>query len=247
MTIPLFRNVQSLLSSEDCDAFDDDGGDFGINGENYDADSEGEDYEDLEDMSPAALAKYLKRAKRDVSKPNDIEQSGGDIKKRSYSTNLKRQREHWKEFVTCVTGESAWHAIKDWGNKDPTTRSKSGPLCDCREIILLPIIFWTGMLLLFDWNDADFMTGWRMEEFIICEIDCPYKNGMLGFLSKQCYPSSPKKPHFAFSTDFPEFFHHLYMGGSSSKQGFCTAVQHFLKYKLTSHPEIEYEVHIYFV
>jgi|ERR1700733_1257681 len=72
-----------------------------------------------------------------------------------------------------------------------------------------------------------------MMEFTLCESDCPYTNGMLGFLAKQCYPSSPKRPHFAISIDLPDFFHELYMGGPSSKQGFCTAVQRFLQHKTT--------------
>jgi len=224
-----------------------DGGSFGdcegmsMNGEGYEADAEDDDDEGLEDLSPALLATYFERVQRGGPTSNGIEHIDSGIKKRSYSTNLKRQRERWKEFVACVTGKSAWLAVKDWGSKETVI---SGRLCDCTETISLPTVCLTGIVLLIGWEDTDSMTGWRMEEFGICETGCLYQNGMLGFLAKQCYPSSPKKPQFAFSTDLPEFFHLLYMGGPSSKQGFCTAIQRFLEYRVTPHPEIDYEVHV---
>jgi hypothetical protein len=227
--------------------FGDDGEGMSTNGGDYDADAEDNDDDDegLEDMSPAALASYMERVQRGVPTSNGEEQSGSGKGKRVYSTNVKRQRVRWKEFVACVTGKSAWHAVQEWGSKEATIRSKSGSLCDCTETVLLPTVSMTGIVLLSSWEDADSTIGWRMEEFKICETGCPYQKGWLGFLSKQCYPSSPKKPRFAFSTDLPDFFHLLYMGGPSSKQGFCTAVQRFLEYKVTPHPEIDYQVHSY--
>jgi hypothetical protein len=248
-TIPPFPSVSVCCGFEDGgfgdDSYGDDGEGMNTNDEDYDADAEEDDDEGLEDMSPATFASYLERIRRSVPMSNGEEKSSSGIKKRSYSTNLKRQRGHWKEFVACVTGESAWHAVKECGSKETTIQSKSGPLCDCTDTILLPTISLTGIVLLFNWEDADSTTGWCLEEFRICKTSCSYKNGMLGFLSKQCYPSSPKKPQFAFSTDLPEFFHLLYMGGPSSKQGFCTAIQRFLEYKVTPHPENNYKVHAY--
>ena len=246
-TIPSFPGVTNICGFEDEDSgFMEGGFNEGMipNGEDYDADAEDDEDDDegLEDMSPAIVANYFDRVRRGVPTSKGEEQTSSGKRKREYTTNLKRQREHWKEFVACVTGESAWHAVKDWGSREATIQSKSDPLCDCTKTVLLPTISMTGTVLLSSWEDANSAIGWRMEEFIICEAGCPYRNGMLGFLSKQCYPSTPTKPCFAISTDLPEFFHLLYMGGPSSKQGFCTAIQRFLEYRVTPHPDIDYEV-----
>jgi len=66
-------------------------------------------------------------------------------------------------------------------------------------------------------------------EFKVCHEDCPFKNGMPGFLSQGFYPSSPKQPQFAISTNILLFFHLLHMKSPSSKQGFCTAIQTYLE------------------
>ena len=65
--------------------------------------------------------------------------------------------------------------------------------------------------------------------FIVCKDDCPYKNGMPGFLSQGYYPSSPKRPEFAFSTRLFLVFHVIHMRGPSSKQGFCTGLQTYFE------------------
>ena len=81
-----------------------------------------------------------------------------------------------------------------------------------------------------------------MKEFVICEEDCPLQKGMVGFLSQRYYPSSPKRPQFAFHTDIFVLFHLIHMKGPSSKQGFCTALQVFLEMRKTPHDNKEYEV-----
>jgi hypothetical protein len=68
-----------------------------------------------------------------------------------------------------------------------------------------------------------------MMRFIVCKDDCPYKNGMPGFLSKGYYPSSPKRPEFAFSTRLFLVFHVIHMRSPSSKQGFCTGLQTYFE------------------
>jgi hypothetical protein len=68
-----------------------------------------------------------------------------------------------------------------------------------------------------------------MMSFIVCNDDCPYKNGMPGILSRGYYPSSPKRPEFAFATDIFLVFHLIHMKGPSSKQGFCTALQTYFE------------------
>jgi hypothetical protein len=55
--------------------------------------------------------------------------------------------------VDCVTGESAWRVVKDWGPEDSEdsikTKPKSKPLCACTKTVTLPTVFWTGIFLLF--------------------------------------------------------------------------------------------------
>ncbi len=70
-------------------------------------------------------------------------------------------------------------------------------------------------------------------KFTICETNCPYKDSMLGFLSQGYYPSSPKRPKYAFAIDVFELFHLIHMNGPSSKQGFCTAFQLFVESRKT--------------
>ena len=80
-----------------------------------------------------------------------------------------------------------------------------------------------------------------MMRFTVCRDDCSYGNAMPGFVSRGYYPSSPKRPKFAFSIDIFHFFHLIHMKGPSSKQGFCTALQTFVESRKTPH-ETEYEV-----
>jgi hypothetical protein len=74
-----------------------------------------------------------------------------------------------------------------------------------------------------------------MMRFTVCKDDCPYKNGMPGFVSQGYYPSSPKRPEFAFGTDLFLAFHLLHMGGPSSKQGFCTMLQKYFEIRKSPH------------
>lgn len=71
--------------------------------------------------------------------------------------------------------------------------------------------------------------------FIVCKDDCPYKNGMPGFVFQGYYPSSPKRPEFAFANDLFLAFHLIHMGGPSSKQGFCTALQKYFEMRKNPH------------
>ena len=80
-----------------------------------------------------------------------------------------------------------------------------------------------------------------MMRFIICKDDCRYKNGMPGFLSQGYYPSSPKRPQFAFATNLFIVFHLIHMNGPSSKQGFCAALQIYFEL-LKNLPRNECEV-----
>ena len=74
-----------------------------------------------------------------------------------------------------------------------------------------------------------------MMRFIVCKDDCRYKNGMPGFVSQGYYPSSPKRPEFAFATDLFLVFHLIHMRGPSSKQGFCTALQKYFEMRKSPH------------
>ena len=71
--------------------------------------------------------------------------------------------------------------------------------------------------------------------FVVCKEDCQYKNGMPGFVSQGYYPSSPKRPEFAFATDLFLVFHLIHMRGPSSKQGFCTALQMYFEMRKSPH------------
>jgi len=58
--------------------------------------------------------------------------------KRSYSQNMRRYKENWKEFVDCVTGELAWTSF------GPSINS----VCDCRRTETLPAISLSGTNLI---------------------------------------------------------------------------------------------------
>jgi hypothetical protein len=68
-------------------------------------------------------------------------------------------------------------------------------------------------------------------DFQICENGCPLRNGMLDFISKGYYPSSPVRPRFAFHVDIIFLFHQMYMNGSSSKQVYANAVRNLVQSK----------------
>src|SRR5947207_14843116 len=74
-----------------------------------------------------------------------------------------------------------------------------------------------------------------MMRFIVCKDDCRYKNGMPGFVSQGYYPSSPKRPEFAFATDLILVFHLIHMRGPSSSQRFSTALQKYFKMRKSAH------------
>src|ERR1700733_14071569 len=149
-------------SFDDCCGFGDGMGDiiFGENGwdDASDTDTDEDDEAGLEDMLKPALAEYMSQfeARGDYLKASSAKQSGDGTGKGRYSKNLKQEREHWKEFVDCVTGESAWRVVKDWGREDSEdsedsikTKPKPKPLCACTKTVTLPTVFWTGIFLLF--------------------------------------------------------------------------------------------------
>src|SRR5881396_1907743 len=49
--------------------------------------------------------------------------------------------------------------------------------------------------------------GYINIDFQLCEKGCPLYKGMLDFISKGYYPSSPVKPRFAFHVDVLFYFH----------------------------------------
>jgi hypothetical protein len=124
---------------------------FGGNGsdDEYDADTEDDDEAGLENMSKRGLAEYTSMLGGDYLKASSAKQSGDGNGKGRYSKNLKQERKHWKEFVDCVTGESAWRAVKDWESEDSEDSIKTKPLCACTNTVTLPTVFWTGIFLLF--------------------------------------------------------------------------------------------------
>lgn len=70
--------------------------------------------------------------------------------------------------------------------------------------------------------------------FQICKKDCPLRKGMLDFVSKGYFPSSPVKPRFAFQVDVLSFFHRMYMKGPSSKQIYAHAIRSQVQAKSTT-------------
>ena len=68
-----------------------------------------------------------------------------------------------------------------------------------------------------------------MKLIIVCNENCEYKDGMLGFYALGYFPSSPKRPQFAFSVHLLETFHEMHMRSPSSKKGFCDAFQHLFE------------------
>jgi hypothetical protein len=60
-------------------------------------------------------------------------------KKQSYKAKLKRFKGNWKEFIDCVTGDLAWSSVAPPTGVQP---------CDCKELIQLPAVSWSGTSLL---------------------------------------------------------------------------------------------------
>ena len=85
----------------------------------------------------------------------------------------------------------------------------------------LPVVGFVGKCL--DHNRAN-GSGCRMEEFTVCNENCPFKNAMPGLLLKRRYPATPQRPTFAFEEDVVKFFARMYFKGPSSKVNFCDAI-----------------------
>ena len=62
-------------------------------------------------------------------------------------------------------------------------------------------------------------------EFEICsDNSCPLPAGMLGFISKDYYPSSPVKPAFAIHVKVLELYYEMNQLGPSSKEAYGKAL-----------------------
>ena len=68
-----------------------------------------------------------------------------------------------------------------------------------------------------------------MRQFEICATDCSRHSGMLGFVTKGFYPSSPRKPQFAVHQNVIEMYNHMEKLGPSSKQVYIGAMLIFLQ------------------
>jgi hypothetical protein len=65
----------------------------------------------------------------------------------------------------------------------------------------------------------------------MCSQDCHLQSGMLGFITKGFYPSSPVRPQFAFYEDIMRFFYGMFTRGTCSKPVFIGSLRSLLQAK----------------
>jgi hypothetical protein len=135
------------------------------------------------------------------------------------SYNLKRNRKEvdsWTRLIAAVTANV----------QTPT----SSPSCSCRKSrkTLPTVSLFAGIS---QYTMPLTAIGFVEMDFEICEKNCPVHNGMLGFISKGFYPSSPVRPKFAFHNDVLDLFHEMYMRGPSSKHVYARAIRAIIQKK----------------
>jgi hypothetical protein len=129
---------------------------------------------------------------------------------RKHSENKEKRQIAWDNFIVTAT------------KLFTTTSFLLSNTCGCSSsTMMLPVVGFAGKYLHHDKANG---SGCRLEEFISCDENCPFKNAMPGLLQKRCYPSTPQRPAFAFEEDVIKFFARMYFKGPSSKVNFCNTI-----------------------
>jgi hypothetical protein len=198
---------QSKLSTpgDDFDSFGDDGlggfGDFGDGGE-MDY-HHGSGWEDEPEDEPED-----DEGSEHLWKPHSTKLS-------DYALKRKNEIDNWGRLIAIVSERIA--------------TPKSSPSCSCtKSTRKLRTLSFAGIS---QYTMPLTLIGYVEMEFKICDNDCPLRNGMLDFMSKGYYPSSPVRPSFAFHKDILQLFHEMYMRGSSSKQVYVAAIRALIQSK----------------
>ena len=146
----------------------------------------------------------IKRPKKHLNKSSE------------HTKRYQNEVDSWARLVAIVTGKAALQAC-------------SHPCMCTKSTETLPALSLHGMYFVMFLRLK--LSGYETITFDICSNDCPLRNGMLGFISKGYYPSSPLRPRFAIHNDILFLFNEMYMRGPSSKHVYAMSIRSLVQSK----------------
>ena len=159
---------------------------------------------------------YHHESEWEEDEPEDDEEGQHDLrqKRSDYSKRNQKEVDSWGRLIAIITENIATPKPSPCSCTKSTKKLRTVSFAGISQypMPLTPI-------------------GYAEMDFEICHNECPLRNGMLDFINKGYYPSSPVRPRFAFHNDILQLFHEMYMRGPSSKQVYAKAIRVLIQSK----------------